>query len=221
MSFHRPFLFPPGRIQPVEPSHKYASELDAVHYGDWCIGQFMAKARSSSYFDRTMFVFVADHPGGHKEHPVTPTSNRVPFLIVAPKLLADRDVTLPQRVSAICSQTDVAPTILALLGGAYEHCFFGSSVLDRPAGAGRALMQRSSGELTMMDGNGELVLIPFDAEPNLFRYTPPNRLDKPKRRPGAAAQRRDELARQAVAILQTANTIFERGGHRLRAHGGR
>jgi phosphoglycerol transferase MdoB-like AlkP superfamily enzyme len=63
-SFHRPWVIPPGKIQPVDPGDPHAEELDAAHYADWAIGQFMARARQSSYFDRTIFVFTADHAGG-------------------------------------------------------------------------------------------------------------------------------------------------------------
>ncbi len=35
----------------------------------------------------------------------------------------------PGGSSTVASQTDIAPTILALLGGSYEHCFLGRNVL--------------------------------------------------------------------------------------------
>jgi len=209
LTFHKDYDIPAGKIQPVEAGHRYARQLDAIRYTDWALGRFMEKARKAEYFDRTIFVFVADHKGGFKERPSTLASYRIPFLIYAPAILPAR------RVSTVCSQTDVPPTIMSLLGGSYEHCFFGSSVLDRPKEAGRALIQDKS-FLALMDANEEALLVPFGAAPTLFKYTAPNGLAEQTATDPATQARRDQMRRQATALLQSAYILFQRGAYNLR-----
>lgn len=76
LSFHAPFDVPENTIEPVEPTHPHAAQLDCIRYTDWAIGRFMEKARQSEYFKDTIFVFAADHMGGYREEPNTPASYR-------------------------------------------------------------------------------------------------------------------------------------------------
>jgi hypothetical protein len=209
LSFHRPFRIPPGRIEPTDQAHQWAREFDCVRYADWAIGRFIEQARQSEYFDRTIFVFVADHAGGPLNNNDDVTSFRVPFLIYSPSIIGRE----ARRITAVCSQTDVAPTVMELLGGKYEHCFFGSSVLDRPREQGVALLLRTSDSMSLIAGSGEAVTIPFHAAPSLLKYEPPDQLH---RVPGGAATeaRRQELRRQAIALLQAADTLYRRQSYR-------
>jgi phosphoglycerol transferase MdoB-like AlkP superfamily enzyme len=211
LSFHRPFQVPAGRVPRVDPSHVKAHQLDAVRYTDWAVGRFIEQARQKPYFDRTLFVFVADHSGGYYEQSNDAADHRVPFLMYGPKILGNA-----KRVDAVCSQMDVVPTIMSVLGGSYEHCFFGSSVLDRPRDAGVAIMQRpTGGELSLIDHNGNGVLVPFGSQPRLFRHEMPGTIVAVDDAGVETSARRAALARKAVALLQTANIIFERGAHNV------
>jgi phosphoglycerol transferase MdoB-like AlkP superfamily enzyme len=210
LSFHRPFEIPQGRITPVKDKRKkFLDQMNAVHYTDWALGQFMERARKTKWFDNTLFVFVADHTGGFLEHPLNVASNRVPFVLYGPKIVGPA-----RRVDTVCSQTDVIPTIMSALGGSYAHCFFGSSVLDRPPGAGGALMLMNE-QLSYVAGDGAVVTVPFNGEPQLFRHEMPGRLQPVEANDNASRARRAELARHAIALLQTANIVFERGAHNL------
>ena len=206
LSFHRPFAIPESRVEPDETDDEYARQLESIRYADAAIGDFMEKARSADYFDDTIFVFVADHPGGFMKHPIVSPTFRVPFLVYAPSILGDEG----RRVSGVCSQTDVAPTILSLLGGRYEHGFFGSSVLDRPDEAGFALLQRSSGNLALMTSEQDLIEIPFNTPGRLYRYVAPDLVTTLDMLDPDVIARRDELYRQAVALLQSASIVYER-----------
>ena len=204
-SFHRPFTIPAGKIEPVEPGHRYAAQLDAVRYTDWAIGEFIAKARQSKYFDRTIFVFTADHSGGFKQSPTVPAASfRVPFILYAPAILGS-----PRRLDAVCSQTDIAPTILSLLGGSYEHCFFGSSVLDRPASSGMALVRSGSNDLMLVNAKRDVLLLPPQgASAQLFSLTIPNDLVSVNlTAPGPAAKAK-KMQQDATALIQSADILF-------------
>jgi hypothetical protein len=218
LSFHRPFQIPAGKVQPVEPGWYYSAQLDAMRYSDWAIGQFIAKARQSPYFQRTIFVFVADHAGGYRQDAPDPVSSfRVPFIIYAPGIVGE-----PRRVPAVCSQTDVAPTIMSLLGGSYEHCFFGSSVLDRPAEAGRALMVSGDGEVVLMGGRGNAVMVPPGrAKPRSFHFEVPAQVTERNADGSERSAAVREKARDAMALLQTADALFRRRSYNVPAGGAR
>lgn len=204
--FHRPYAIPTGRIDPVEPNHPYADQLDAIRYSDWALGKFMAKARQARYFDRTLFVFVGDHPGGFLGRSHDPINYRVPFLIYAPAILGDKG----RRISDTCSQTDIAPTILSLLGGSYRHSFFGSNVLGRARTKAFALVQPGEdGELLAVDGEKNVLVVPpFLAPAKLFKFATPDRLIAQD--PEGAKFRAHELRRRAIAFLQAADLLFRR-----------
>lgn len=206
LSFHRPFTIPDDPVGTDPVGDEYARQFAAVRYADAAIGAFMERARSADYFDNTIFVFVADHPGGFMKHPIGSPTFRVPFLIYAPSILGEQG----RRVNGVCSQTDVAPTILSLLGGRYEHSFFGSSVLDRPDAAGFALLQRSNGNLALLASDEDLIEIPFSTPGRLYRYAAPDRVLSLDMTDPAVIARRDELYCQAVALLQSASIVFER-----------
>src|SRR5258706_15140573 len=57
VSNHRPFAYPPGRIDIPSGTGREG----AVKYTDFAIGQFIDDARAKPWFDRTLFVIVADH----------------------------------------------------------------------------------------------------------------------------------------------------------------
>ena len=215
LSFHRPFEIPPGKVEPVDPTFRYTRQLNCIRYADWALGGFMERARRASWFDRTLFVFVADHTGGYAQLPLDAASYRVPFLMYGPKILPT-----PERVRAVCSQTDVIPTVMSVLGGRYEHCAFGSDVRGRPPEAGMAVLQRSSGELSLVDHDGSVVVLPFGGEPRLFRHEMPGSLSPVDISEPSSERRRQELSRRAVAMLQTANAVFERGAHHTSGKGG-
>ncbi len=211
LSFHEPFQIPEGKIDRVPSEKPHAAQLDAVRYTDWAVGRFMEMAREADYFDRTLFVFVADSPGGAREHPRTIADFRVPFLIYAPKILGEEG----RRVSAVCSQTDVAPTLLSLLGGSYKNPTFGSSVLDRSAGEGMALVQPGDDQLAMIDGDQNVVVVPpHGGSSELFRYEAPDTLRPVDTTEGHTRQLRARLERRAVAVLQTAQRVFRRDVYR-------
>ena len=212
LSFHRPYKVPDGKCEPVNSDRVDRDQLNCVRYTDWAIGRFMEAAKESDYFENTLFVFVADHTGGASGNPISPASYRIPFIIYAPKILGDDG----RRISSVCSQTDVSPTIMSLLGGDYRHCFIGSSVLDRPAHRGLALMQHSGYALALMNGNQEVVVIPCGSAPHLYRYKDPDRLIPFDRQDADFIVRARDLKREAIALFESAEILFQRNAYHIR-----
>jgi phosphoglycerol transferase MdoB-like AlkP superfamily enzyme len=120
VSNHRPFTFPAGRIDQPQGSREAA-----VKYTDWCIGDFLEKAKSKPWFSNTLFVIVADHchgSAGRTELDVT--KYHIPCIIWNPQIIQ------PRVYDHLCSQIDVVPTLLGLMNWSYTTRSFGQDVLS-------------------------------------------------------------------------------------------
>lgn len=118
-SNHRPFTYPEGRIDIPSGSGRDG----AVKYTDWAIGNFMEEASQQPWFKDTLFVFVADHTShGRGRTDLPPENYRIPMIIYAPAFIQ------PQKIDALASQIDVAPTLLGLLNIPYVSEFYGQDI---------------------------------------------------------------------------------------------
>ncbi len=130
-SNHRPFTYPPGRIDIPSKSGRDGG----VKYTDWAIGHFLEEARKRPWFDDTIFVVIADHTHRGRGRTDLPLENyHIPMIVWSPRHVA------PARIDTVASQIDVAPTILGLLGFGYRSRFFGNDILRDGAAHPRALM---------------------------------------------------------------------------------
>lgn len=205
LSFHRDYSIPDGVIDPVSPDSRFAEQKNAIRYTDHALGRFIEQARQSEYFDRTIFVITADHEGGYALGARKQIDYRVPFLIYAPSILGGEG----RKVSTLCSQTDVAPTILALLGGEYEHGFFGSDVLGRPIDRGVAVGITRNETLMLYEPDGAVAVVPpNDIEPRLYRLDLPDRLRAADPPTDAEHRRTLRMKRDVISIIQTAEHAF-------------
>jgi phosphoglycerol transferase MdoB-like AlkP superfamily enzyme len=119
-SNHRPFTYPEGVID--IPSH--SGRPGGVKYCDYAIGEFIQKASQKPWFKNTLFVIIADHCAGSAGKAELPFMEyQIPFIIYNPVLVR------PQQVGKLCSQIDVAPTLLGVLNWSYNTKFFGKDIL--------------------------------------------------------------------------------------------
>jgi phosphoglycerol transferase MdoB-like AlkP superfamily enzyme len=82
-SNHDPFEYPLGRIQPYEQPD--FTRHNAMKYADYAIGRFFELARQAPYFERTIFVVVADHDARVYGADLVPVEHfRVPVVTSAP-----------------------------------------------------------------------------------------------------------------------------------------
>ncbi len=164
-SNHRPYTFPQGVI-----SAPQFRRFAAVEYSDYALGEYLEKARSKPWFPNTLFVVLADHCHSTSGRAALPLDKyHIPVLFYNPLLIP------PQRIHAVCSQIDLAPTLLALLGWSYESAFFGTDVRLLPPDGGRAfpgtfqhlgLLNGTTGELTTLSPGKK-------AETTFWSLTPP------------------------------------------------
>jgi phosphoglycerol transferase MdoB-like AlkP superfamily enzyme len=124
------------------PPYTYPQKIDipsgtgrrgAIKYTDYAIARFIEKARSRPWFKDTIFVIIADHCAHSAgKDDVEVSRYHIPMLVYAPGYIR------PGTCETLCSQMDVAPTVLGLLNVSYASRFFGRDILAFPPG--RALV---------------------------------------------------------------------------------
>ena len=121
VSNHRPYTFPSGKIQfDGDPQCRNG----AVKYTDFAIGQFLRDAEKHEWFDRTIFIVIADHCASSAGKTSIPIDKyHIPCIVYAPKMIQ------PCRVERLCSQIDVVPTLLAMLGINMPTNYAGRNIL--------------------------------------------------------------------------------------------
>ena len=121
-SNHNPLIFP-------DWVHlKFKSELEPyqmVEYADWSIGHFLKQASKQSWYNNTIFVFVADHGANYLHTYDMPLAfHRSPLIIFAPGLgLAH------QSLDCLAGQIDIFPTLMGLMNLSYTNNTMGVDLL--------------------------------------------------------------------------------------------
>jgi phosphoglycerol transferase MdoB-like AlkP superfamily enzyme len=193
-SNHRPYTYPDGRID-IPSGH---GRDGAVKYTDYAIGRFIAEARKKPWFDRTIFVIVADHTAGSAGKEDLPVANyHIPLFILAPTIIK------PRTYDAVASQIDIAPTLLGLLKVSYSSSFFGHDLLAAVSPPMRALIGNYQ-HLGLYDGKDLSILSP--------RRSIRRHLDADNQSREAVDDSSSALARRNIAYYQGASTLFRQGG---------
>ncbi len=195
VSNHRPYTYPPGRIDIPSGSGREG----AVKYSDYAIGRFIESARGRPWFDDTVFVIVADHGANARGTTRIPIDKYlIPALIYSPKHVP------AQRVDRLMSQIDLAPTLLGVLDFRYYTKFFGRDMLRAPASEDRAFVANYQA-LGFMKGDLLIMLHP-KRKVEVFRVDSAGRISGPTESP--------ERVREAIAFYQGASHVFRSGLYR-------
>lgn len=162
--YHRPInpslvAFSDDNLLNVLPAGAAKSPENSVRYADWALGRFFEKAKRSDYWDRTLFLVVADHDARATGASAVPVDRfHIPALILGAGIA-------PRKDSGLASQLDLPPTLLSLMGISGQHPMLGQDLnLRNPD---RALMQYGN-SFGYRSGNQMVVLRP-DEEPRQFQ----------------------------------------------------
>ncbi len=106
-------------------------EFQSFCYTDYCFKKLIEAAKTQSWFNNTIFVFVGDHGvegEASQMYPDAWTSGRlsdehVPLLFYAPELIT------PQKRSEVVSQIDILPTLAGMLHMTYTNTTLGRDAL--------------------------------------------------------------------------------------------
>jgi phosphoglycerol transferase MdoB-like AlkP superfamily enzyme len=119
-SNHRPYTYPSNKIDIPSGSGREG----AVKYSDYALQQMFAVAKNKPWFKNTIFVFIADHCASSAGKDEIDVKNyQIPAIIYGQNRIQ------PQKVTKLCSQIDVFPTLFGQLHWSYISNFFGTNVL--------------------------------------------------------------------------------------------
>ena len=192
-SNHSPYEFPDGRIE----LHDQPKEtvLNAVKYADWAMGEFFRQAKTSPYWQNTLFLVVADHDSRVYGSNLIPVERfRIPGLILG------GNVT-PGAIKPLASQIDLAPTLLSMAGISSCHPMIGRDFTADAVSPGRAMMQYDN-LFALMTATGLTILRP-DNSPLHARYdAQKQRLQIDEQPPGSDDEK------QALAHVQLPSYLY-------------
>jgi len=183
-SNHKPFEIPAGKVETRVGEE--GPRDTAVAYADYALGEFVAMARASSYWDNTVFLVVSDHNSRVKGAHLIPVEHfHIPGVIIGGSIE-------PRLVPGITSQIDLLPTLLSLMGVDSRHPAIGHDLTlpQYAQGGGRAQLQFHDIQGWMVPGTVVIM------QPNLpiqsYSYEPGSKLQP-------LLEADAELERQALA----------------------
>ena len=121
-SSHEPFDVPD--YQQIKDNEA----LNAFSYTDHCLGRFISQLKALPCWQNTLVVIVPDHLGAYPDN----ADNYQPWRYHIPLIMVGGGVE-PHRCSTIGSQTDIAATLLGMIGADHEEFTYSKDLLDSRA----------------------------------------------------------------------------------------
>ncbi|WP_428773730.1 LTA synthase family protein [Vibrio sp.] len=161
-SNHSPFEYPDNVITPFNQPKQTVE--NAIKYADFALGEFVAKAKRSRYWDNTVFAVIADHDArAYGTLPVPIGHFKIPAIIFGGGIQ-------PRMDDRLVSQIDLAPTLLSLAGIDSINPMIGHD-LTQPLSIDkqRAMMQRDK-NFGWMTADNQVVVIRPEQGISSYRY---------------------------------------------------
>lgn len=174
--------------------------VDGVRYADAALGAYLDGLEARGLLDSTLVLVVGDHGArvyGAADIPIA--SYRVPALFLG------AGVEPGTRIERLCSQIDLAPTLLELCGLPIPAQFFGRSQLGLPATGGRAIVQHNR-DVALLD-DARCAVLGLGRAKRLYG------------RHGDALPPLDPREAEGAALLEQCQAMFQAAWDRLREHG--
>ncbi len=137
---HFPYYLPAKKYE-IYPQNKKTINgfFNTMRYTDDMIKDFITKAKKTTWFKDTVFIFIADHTAPitikeilnfEKENNLkipnrTLEHYKIPFIIYAPYILK------PQIIDTVVSQADILPSMLDILGFKNQFSTISNSVFKK------------------------------------------------------------------------------------------
>lgn len=158
-STHVPY-YSPGKQWEKYP-HSTKTEkgfLNTVNYVDMQIKEFMDRCKKEPWFDRTIFIFTADHCNHTDLKDIIKTKQNkkiflkefhVPLIVYAPKIIK------PIKTDMIASHDDILPSIIDFLGWQNPHTCISQSIFDKSV-KNRFAFVKMGNHIAITDGKGAI-----------------------------------------------------------------
>jgi len=128
LSSHEPFDLPDSFERKFSGSAERGEYINSLAYSDNSLKVFFEEFSGKPYFSDTVFLLLSDHGRNrHKNIPMDREKFHIPFLIYSENP-AVKDKA--GKISKLCSQTDVLPVLMGILGGEYENASWGKDILN-------------------------------------------------------------------------------------------
>lgn len=157
ISSHHPYVLPE---EYKSKFNEKRPELNALRYADLSLQLFFEYAQKSTWFNNTIFVFVADHTVPYAfdfditQEYISPIDRRrIPLIFYIPN-----DTTFIAKDDKVVQQIDIAPSILYQLRYNKPFVAFGENIFDNSKS--RAIYY-NSGTYTYIDSTS---VVEFDGE---------------------------------------------------------
>lgn len=186
ISNHPPYVIPSWfKAKSKEP------EDQIVEYTDWCIGDFLEKAKKQRWYDNTVFVVLADHGKlvGKSDSELPQSYNHIPLMIFG------KDIT-PYLYNGLGTQVDVMPTLLGLLGIGCTYDGFGVNLLQRERDM---VFYTSDRHLVARDSSACFIYEPATEKSSYYQVLPDGSLQSAQQ-----SVHYDRLRNYVFSMIQTA-----------------
>lgn len=172
LSSHEPFEVPGHAIPGDDSSSKL---MNAIHYTDSCVGDFVTKAKLQPWWQNTVIILVADH--GHPDPGNSP--NHVPEKFKIPMLWLGGAIKQSQKVDKYASQIDIPSTLLHQLNLSSNKYTFSKNIFGNESEFAFYAFNNGFGYLTPSEG------VVFDCDFNIVlgkigKLPPNNEIEKGK-----------------------------------------
>lgn len=193
-SNHGPYIVP--KDIPFKPQHPEVRD-GVVEYADWAIGHFMDSASKQPWFNKTIFVFVADHGTyeGNYIGDMGYSLNHIPCIIYAPSILKDA----PKVIDKPGGQIDIYPTIAGLLHLNYINNTMGVDLLHD----GRQWIYFSADNKVAVADTSSIYIWHTDGRESMYSFRNTNVNILPQRKQIAV-----NMKQYAFSMLQTTQWLL-------------
>jgi phosphoglycerol transferase MdoB-like AlkP superfamily enzyme len=191
-SDHGPYVVP-NYFTPKQTDVK----KQIVEYADWSIQKFIELARKQTWFNNTLFVFIADHGAFMDAKYDVPLSyNHVPFIIYAPKLLPTS-----KKLDHFGGQIDVFPTVMNLVALPYTNNTLGVDLFTHQ----RPYAYFCNDDKLAVINQEYLFVYRKNSESSLYKYRETSLTDYIKQLPTLA----DSMKTYGLSQVQAAQHLIE------------
>lgn len=202
---HEPFDVPEHFLK-SRPDLPPKSLEAGIAYADWALEQFFTEAKTLKYFQKTVFVLIADHSRSMPLAGFEMKKFHIPFMIYAPGLNLK-----PKNIQTIGGQIDVLPTLKGLLGIPQSKAF-GRDLRTLPNDPSSGFACSRDGDLLYFRRDNYLLEFHVKTEQSrLFKVGEFNVIDAELAEDAHTPSLKEDLTLQAKAFLQTAIKSLQTG----------
>jgi phosphoglycerol transferase MdoB-like AlkP superfamily enzyme len=140
--------------------HNNKIKKQIVEYADWSLNKFITLASKTDWFDKTIFIFVADHGAPiNVRYQISLNYHHTPLIFYAPNILE------PKEFDCIGGQIDIFPTLMGILKQPYINNTFGVDLINE-----KRPYIIINGDDKIADLDNEFLFILNNKEKELYKY---------------------------------------------------